>query len=173
VRPQDRIRKDRESVMRRVKEGAQGKARDRMRRAMKGKKGALEEMESSVDRDVETGFVEECDRLRRKYGLRAERCEECGGKKRCPKCSGEGGKQGLLGFSKCRECKGSGVCRGCLRQAQAVLDLMAAAERYAGMRGVSGGESPEEFQALLRRLGITIDEAAVLQQILNVALNKR
>ena len=173
MRPQDRIRRDREAVMRRVKVSAEGKVRGRMKRAMRGKRGALEEMESSVDRDVESGFLGECDRLRRKYGLRTEKCEDCAGKRRCAKCKGEGGKQGLFGFSKCRDCKGTGVCRGCLRQAQSVLDLLARAEQYAGMRSVAGGESPEEFRAVMKKMGVSLQEAAVLQQILNIALRGR
>jgi hypothetical protein len=169
LKPRDRIRRDRVGVLERVKRRAHGKARGRMKRAMRGKRGALEELGGSVDRDVETGFVEECDRLRRRYGLPAERCRTCGGRKRCARCTGEGGKPGLLGFSKCRECKGSGVCRGCLRVAQAVLDKLELAERYAGMRAVAGGESHDEFQALLRELGVTLEEAAMLQRIVNVA----
>jgi hypothetical protein len=158
--------------MRRVKQSAGGKARGRMKRAMRGKRGALEEMESSVDRDVETGFIEECDRLRRRYLLPMEVCGGCGGKRRCARCGGEGGRQGLLGFAKCRDCKGSGVCRGCLRVAQRVLDTLELAERYAGARLVGGGETEEEFRAVLRELGVTLEEAGMLQRIVNVATRR-
>jgi hypothetical protein len=169
VRPQDRIRRDRVAVLEKVKRRAQGKARGRMKRAMRGKRGAFESLGDGVDRDVETGYIEECDRLRRRYRLGPKRCGDCGGRRRCARCGGEGGKQGLLGFSTCKQCKGSGVCRGCLRLAQEVIETLELAERYAGARAVGGGESHDEFQALLRELGIGLEEAALLQRIVNTA----